>query len=77
MLIKSDSGIHSSRRTTLLSSFLILILTVFALPATSAGAQDEEPEFTKDFRLEDCKFKPRGENSYFILKPGYQLVFEG
>ncbi len=75
--MKSDSGIHSSRKMTLISLFLILILTVFALPATSAGAQDEEPEFTKDFRLEDCKFKPRAENPYFILKPGYQLVFEG
>jgi hypothetical protein len=33
-------------------------------------------EFTTDFRLEDCKFKDKGENPYFILKPGYQLVLE-
>lgn len=75
--MKSDSGIHGSRRMTLISLFLILIVTVFALPTIGAGAQDEEPEFTKDFRLEDCRFKPRGENPYFILKPGYQSVFEG
>jgi hypothetical protein len=42
-----------------------------------ALAQDEDPEFTKDFRLQDCRFKTRGMNPYFILKPGYQLVFEG
>ena len=35
-------------------------------------------EFTTDFLLEDCKaFKNKGENPYFILKPGYQLVLEG
>ena len=33
-------------------------------------------EFTTDFRLEDCKFKTRGINPYFILKPGYRLVLE-
>jgi hypothetical protein len=31
-------------------------------------------EFTTDFRLEDCKFKDKGENTYFILKPGHQSV---
>ena len=33
-------------------------------------------EFTTDFRLEDCKFKTRGINPYFILKPGYRVVLE-
>ena len=33
-----------------------------------AVAQDEEPEFTTDFRLEDCKFHSKGENPYFFLK---------
>ncbi len=33
-------------------------------------------EFTTDFRLEDCKFKTKGINPYFILKPGYRLVLE-
>lgn len=33
-------------------------------------------EFTTEFRLEDCKFKNKGENPFFILKPGYQLVLE-
>lgn len=34
-------------------------------------------EFTTDFRLEDCRFKTRGVNPYFILKPGYQQILEG
>lgn len=38
---------------------------------------DDNCDFTTDFRLEDCKFKDKGENPYFILKPGYQLVLEG
>ena len=37
---------------------------------------DNNDEFTTDFRLEDCKFKTRGINPYFILKPGYRLVLE-
>jgi hypothetical protein len=37
---------------------------------------EDDCEFTMDFRLEDCKFKTRGINPFFILKPGYQLVLE-
>ncbi|MEN8759711.1 MAG: hypothetical protein ABF303_14725, partial [Desulfobacterales bacterium] len=33
-------------------------------------------EFTTDFRLEDCEFKTRGINPFFILKPGYQIVLK-
>ena len=33
-------------------------------------------EFTTDFRLEDCKFKTKGINPFFILRPGNQLVLE-
>ena len=32
--------------------------------------------FTTEFRLEDCKFKDKGENPFFILKPGYRIVLE-
>jgi hypothetical protein len=33
-------------------------------------------EFTTEFRLEDCRFLTKGENPFFILKPGYQVVLE-
>jgi hypothetical protein len=52
-------------------------MSVFALPSMGALAQDEDLEFTSDFRIKDCRFKTRGVNPYFVLKPGYQLVFEG
>lgn len=44
-------------------------------PGLLDGCGNNE-EFTTVFRLEDCKFKTRGINPYFILKPGYRLVLE-
>jgi hypothetical protein len=75
--MESSSGIHGLRKLVLISLCLLMIMAGFALPLRGAHAQDEEPEFTSDFRLEDCEFKTRGESPYFILRPGYQLVFEG
>ena len=34
-------------------------------------------EFTTDFRLDKCRFVSWGNNPYFKLWPGYQLVLEG
>ena len=42
----------------------------------SADCPDDE-EFTREFRLEACTFKATGENPYFRLIPGYQLILEG
>jgi hypothetical protein len=36
-----------------------------------------EPELTSQSQAEDCRFRARGENPYFALKLGYQLVLEG
>jgi hypothetical protein len=72
-----NRGIRGLRELVLISLCLVLITAVFALPSRGAHAQDEEPEFTAEFRAEDCDFRARGENPYFILKPGYQLVLEG
>jgi hypothetical protein len=75
--MRSNRGILDPRKLALISLCLVIIMAGFALPTIGAGAQHEEPEFTTDFRLEDCKFKTRGANPYFILEPGYQLVLEG
>lgn len=75
--MKSNSRSLDSRKLALVLSFLMIVVASLALPYNVAMAQDEEPEFTRDFRLEDCVFKTRGVNPYFILKPGYQLVLEG
>lgn len=40
-------------------------------------AENEELKFTKEFDTKSCTFKDEGQNAYFILKPGYQLVLEG
>ena len=62
------------------SSFGLRTLAIVTWLGLSSGivmAQDEEPQFTTEFRLEDCAFKAKGVNPYFILEPGYQLVLEG
>jgi hypothetical protein len=38
---------------------------------------EDEPEFTEEFFIEDCSFATTGENSFFILEEGVQLVLEG
>jgi len=59
-----------------ISAVLLAVLVGFAGSPVAAQCPDDE-EFTTDFRLEDCKFKSRGMNPYFILDPGFQLVLEG
>jgi hypothetical protein len=56
---------------------IAMFLATFGGLGGSALAQDEEPQFTTEFRFNDCKFKNKGANPFFILKPGYQLIFEG
>ncbi len=62
------------------SFFITKTIVTFAgigLFSHIAMAQDKEPQFTTEVWAEDCEFKTRAANPYFILKPGYQLVFEG
>jgi hypothetical protein len=42
---------------------------------TVVNAQNES--WTSSFNMGDCKFSTTGTNPYFILQPGYQLVFVG
>ena len=63
--------------------FVFVMSLCIGLPAVNAQAADcnlfgceDDCEFTMDFRLEDCKFRTRGVNPFFILKPGYRLVLE-
>ncbi|MEX2721831.1 MAG: hypothetical protein Q6362_010545 [Candidatus Wukongarchaeota archaeon] len=41
--------------------------------------EEEEPAvtWTETFNIEGCNFSATGRNDYFILEPGYQLIFEG
>ncbi|HZI94361.1 MAG TPA: hypothetical protein VFE84_08970, partial [Patescibacteria group bacterium] len=59
---------------------LKLSAVLFALCASgpvSAQAAKKAPQFTDDFRLQDCTFSSVGANPYFIVQPGYQTVFKG
>ena len=55
--------------------FVILAFAcAFFLPARPQAGQ---VAFTDSFMLDKCTFESRGRNPYFILEPGYQLIFEG
>ena len=56
--------------------WLLLLAGVLVL-AQAARAQEEEPEFTSVFELDDCIWSNVGGNEYFNLDPGTQSVFEG
>ena len=51
---------------------LIAINSVMAVPDIPS-----EIKWTDSFMLSECDFSPIGNNTYFILKPGYQLVYAG
>ena len=79
--MKSNSSMPGSRKLALVLSFLVVLLVWFGLSGSRALDDDEgrdrKDQFTSEFRLEDCTFQTEGSNPYFILEPGYQLVFEG
>lgn len=57
-----------------LKTILFLLVSTLAVPT---GLLAGSGEFTDSFRLDECTFKTRGSNPYFILEPGYQLILEG
>jgi len=46
-------------------------------PAFATSKTSPDTKFTDSFNLKNCTFSTTGSNPYFILEPGYQLVFEG
>jgi len=46
-------------------------------PLTSFSVNQTSEEWMASFDLENCDFASTGENSYFILEPGYQVILEG
>ena len=72
-----------SKSAVSILGFLFVMSVLIGLSGSIALADDGDwdqcgnnEEFTTDFRLEDCRFKTRGVNPYFILKPGYRLELE-
>ncbi len=58
---------------------VVLAITVLGLSGNTelAQAQDTETGYTRDFQNQNCSWSDNGENAYYILRPGYQLVLEG
>jgi hypothetical protein len=52
-------------------------LAAALLVSLAGSASADEPEFTRDFRLGDCRFATTGSNPFFHLVPGYELRLEG
>ena len=46
-------------------------------PSNTLSTNQTAEEWMSSFDLEKCNFVSTGENSYFILKPGYQVTLEG
>jgi hypothetical protein len=53
----------------------IVSLAIASIFLTGMAEAAEEPEFTRDFDPENCRFATEGGNPYFILKPGRQAYY--
>jgi hypothetical protein len=57
---------------------IVGLAALLALVAAAGPALAHDPDFTSQFRLEDCTWLSNGEqNPYFKLRPGYRLTLEG
>jgi hypothetical protein len=61
--------------TIVLPLAALATISFLLTPSITVNAQNKS--WTSSFNLEDCNFSTTGSNSYFILQPGYQLVFAG
>jgi len=62
---------------TLAFAIVSFTCATFFSSLVMAQAIDEETGYTDRFMTENCTFIDEGESTYYILRPGYQLVFEG
>ena len=56
---------------------LLILFFAFCKTLDVLSQPKSGKEFTDSFMLDSCSFETTGRNLYFILEPGYQLVFEG
>jgi hypothetical protein len=45
--------------------------------SSSTTSSNPSPDWQEDFNFENCTLKTEGQNDYFVLEPGFQLVLEG
>lgn len=56
---------------------IVLSMMVGATLVWSRSSLAQTPVFTTDFMLQQCQFSARGQNPYFSLEPGRQLILAG
>ena len=58
--------------------FVIAVgLLACPMETPAEGQSEEDSSWTAEFGIEEGELSATGRNPYFILEPGYQLVFEG
>lgn len=58
----------------------VILISCWVILTTSiclAQKNKEDNKYTDSFNLNNCEFTTIGRNEYFILEPGFQLVFKG
>jgi hypothetical protein len=71
------SHLNTVSQKSLVIARLVFTSVFFFTGLMMAQAVDEETGYTDNFLTDYCTFVDEGEATYYILKPGYQLVFEG
>jgi hypothetical protein len=57
---------------------LLVLCILISYNSLSQKSKSKGPgHWTDSFDIEKCQFSSTGENKYFILKPNYQLLYEG
>ena len=66
------------RGRNVIGPILAIAVTLPTLLAGPGTFSTHQPGYTHTFMLEECEgFSSTGRNPYFILEPGYQLIFDG
>lgn len=56
---------------------LITVTFILAITFAACTYSQDKRQFTDSFMTDSCTFSSRGQNTYCILQPGFQLVLEG
>jgi hypothetical protein len=73
--MKTKSNFETGVICVVSAIILISIIVLFTTTSMKVNAQNES--WTNSFNIGDYNFSTTGTNPYFILQPGYQLVFAG
>jgi hypothetical protein len=71
-------SLHRTAEAVMLALTLLLVADAARAQLCPIPAEEftPDPEFTSSFMLERCKFKTKGDNPFFPLRPGWQVVLE-